>query len=192
MDSESAAAAAAAVAAAGYDATAAATGEAVKPKRRDVRVAAGKVWVDETLNEWPENDFRLFVGDLAPEADDAALASAFRKYPSFAMAKVVFDKASKKSKGFGFVSMLDVMDAATAIRDMNRKYLLTRPMTVRWSSWQKRSLQSMSADKRKEQMEMVKATQSMNPVEARKQRHKQLKRQQSGTGGRAGRGRGGD
>jgi hypothetical protein len=39
------------------------TGEA----KVHVRKAAGKAWVDPTLSEWPENDFRLFVGDLAKE-----------------------------------------------------------------------------------------------------------------------------
>lgn len=32
-----------------------------------VRQAAGKRWVDTTLTEWPENDFRIFVGNLGNE-----------------------------------------------------------------------------------------------------------------------------
>jgi hypothetical protein len=50
------------------------------------------------------------VGDLGNEVNDEALANAFRKYPSFAKAKVVRDKHSRKSKGFGFVSFMDPLE----------------------------------------------------------------------------------
>jgi hypothetical protein len=36
-----------------------------------VRQAAGKRWVDPTLTEWPENDFRIFVGNLGNEVGGA-------------------------------------------------------------------------------------------------------------------------
>eukprot|EP00879_Flechtneria_rotunda_P018752 GHRR01019684.1.p1 GENE.GHRR01019684.1~~GHRR01019684.1.p1 ORF type:complete len:134 (+),score=59.73 GHRR01019684.1:47-403(+) len=52
------------------------------------REAAGKRWVDPSLAEWPENDFRIFVGDLGNEVNDESLAKAFQRYPSFAKAKV--------------------------------------------------------------------------------------------------------
>jgi hypothetical protein len=53
-----------------------------------LREAAGKRWVDPTLTEWPDNDFRIFVGDLGNEVNDEALGKAFQRYPSFAKAKV--------------------------------------------------------------------------------------------------------
>jgi hypothetical protein len=53
-----------------------------------LREAAGRKWVDPTLSEWPENDFRIFVGDLGNEVNDDALGKAFQRYPSFAKAKV--------------------------------------------------------------------------------------------------------
>jgi hypothetical protein len=53
-----------------------------------VRQAAGKRWFDPTLGEWPENDFRVFVGDIGNEVNDDHLAKAFQKYSSFAKAKV--------------------------------------------------------------------------------------------------------
>merc|ERR1719334_1280614 len=30
----------------------------------NLRTAAGKVWVDNSMDEWPQDDFRIFVGDL--------------------------------------------------------------------------------------------------------------------------------
>ena len=32
-----------------------------------MRTGGGETWVDDSLKDWPDNDFRLFVGDLAKE-----------------------------------------------------------------------------------------------------------------------------
>ena len=53
-----------------------------------VRKAADETWVDETLQEWPENDYRIFVGDLAKEVSTEMLAKMFQHYASYAKAKV--------------------------------------------------------------------------------------------------------
>ena len=72
-----------------------------------MRKAAGKVWEDQTLEEWPENDFRIFCGDLGNEVSDDVLSTAFKKYPSFVKARVIRDKKTNKSKGYGFVSIMN-------------------------------------------------------------------------------------
>ena len=59
-----------------------------KKKKALPRVAAGERWLDATLAEWPENDYRIFVGDLGNEVNDDILAKAFSKYTSFQKAKV--------------------------------------------------------------------------------------------------------
>lgn len=41
------------------------------------------------------------------------------RYKSFAMGRVIRDKFSRKSKGFGFVSFMDFKDAAAALREMH-------------------------------------------------------------------------
>lgn len=67
------------------------------------------------------DDFRLFCGDLGNEVTDDTLARAFNKYPSFQKAKVIRDKRSNKTKGFGFVSFKDPNDFTRAMREMNGK-----------------------------------------------------------------------
>ena len=70
------------------------------PAERNIsRTVAGQVWQDKTLLEWPEDDFRVFVGDLGNEVNDELLSNAFKKYPSFQMARVVRDRNSTKTKG---------------------------------------------------------------------------------------------
>lgn len=88
-----------------------------------VRKAADDVWVDDTLKDWPEGDFRVFVGDLGKEVTTEMLSKFFSHYKSYAKAKVIRTKHENKARGYGFVSFLDPMDCAKAIREMNGKYL---------------------------------------------------------------------
>lgn len=104
------------------------------------RTAAGKVWHDATMEEWPEDDHRLFVGDLGTDATDATLTTAFSKYTSFNMARVVKDKRTSVCRGYGFVSFGNAADMLSAIKEMNGKYVGSRPVKLRRSNWKKRSL----------------------------------------------------
>jgi RNA recognition motif-containing protein len=67
------------------------------------------------------------------------LSKAFSKYPSFQKAKVIFDKRSGKSKGYGFVSFSNVGDFVKAVKEMNGKYIGNRPCKLRKSTWQDRN-----------------------------------------------------
>ena len=70
-----------------------------RKKWKVLRRAGGQVWEDPTLDEWPENDYRIFCGDLGNEVTDEILATAFRKYPTFIKARVIRDKRTGKSRG---------------------------------------------------------------------------------------------
>ncbi|KAJ1280037.1 hypothetical protein BS78_04G201800 [Paspalum vaginatum] len=107
-------------------------------KKAVPRKAAGQSWEDPTLADWPENDFRLFCGDLGNEVNDDVLTKAFSKYPSFNMARVVRDKWTGKTKGYGFVSFANATDLAAALKDMNGKYVGNRPIKLRKSTWKNR------------------------------------------------------
>jgi len=103
------------------------------------RTVAGKSWVDQSLLDWPEDDFRVFVGDLGNETNDDVLAHAFSKYPSFQKAKVIRNKHTQKSMGYGFASFKDPWDMTKALREMQGKYIGNRPVKVRKSTWKERS-----------------------------------------------------
>lgn len=109
-------------------------------KWKTFRKAAGTIWEDPTLDEWPDNDYRIFCGDLGNEVSDQILANAFSKYQSLQKAKVIRDKNTGKSKGYGFVSLLDVNDYIKAMREMNGKYVGNRPIKIKRSTWKDRSL----------------------------------------------------
>ncbi|XP_010524919.1 PREDICTED: RNA-binding protein 42-like isoform X2 [Tarenaya hassleriana] len=108
-------------------------------KRAIPRKAAGQSWEDPTLSEWPENDYRLFCGDLGNEVNDDVLSKAFSRFPSFNMAKVIRDKRTGKTKGYGFVSFSNIADLAAALKEMNGKYVGNRPIKLRKSNWRERT-----------------------------------------------------
>lgn len=72
---------------------------------------------------------------MGNEVNDDVLANAFKKYTSFAKAKVVRDRKTLKSKGFGFVSLTNVDDYIRAMREMQGKYVGNRPITLKKSDW---------------------------------------------------------
>lgn len=86
---------------------------------------------DATLLEWNPAHKRLFVGDLGNDVNDAVLARAFQKWPSFSKAKVVRRKHDEKSRGYGFVSFADPEDYLKAWKEMEGKYIGSRPCRLK-------------------------------------------------------------
>ncbi|KAF2268466.1 RNA-binding domain-containing protein [Lojkania enalia] len=95
-----------------------------------VRQGGGKTWEDASLLEWDPMHPRLFVGNLAGEVTDESLLKAFSKYPSVSKARVVRDKKSTKSKGYGFVSFANTDDYFRAAKDMEGKYIGSHPVRI--------------------------------------------------------------
>ncbi|RDY12706.1 RNA-binding protein 42 [Mucuna pruriens] len=108
-------------------------------KKAVPRKAAGQSWEDPILAEWPEDDYRLFCGDLGNEVNDDVLSKAFSRFPSFNLARVVRDKRTGKTKGYGFVSFANPADLAAALKEMNGKYVGNRPIKLRKSKWRERT-----------------------------------------------------
>ncbi|XP_028327535.1 RNA-binding protein 42 [Gouania willdenowi] len=113
----------------------------VEKVKKCIRTAAGTSWEDQSLLEWDADDFRIFCGDLGNEVNDDILARAFSRYPSFLKAKVVRDKRTGKTKGYGFVSFKDPNDYVRAMREMNGKYVGSRPIKLRKSMWKDRNIE---------------------------------------------------
>merc|ERR1711936_1367234 len=124
-----------------------------KKKKRIVRTGGGQVWEDETLKDWDQTDFRIFCGDLGNEVTDEVLARTFGRYSSFQKAKVIRDKRTNKTKGFGFVSFRDPSDFTRAMREMNGKYVGSRPIKMRKSNWRDRNIEIVKT-KMKEKQKM--------------------------------------
>ncbi|XP_015917315.1 RNA-binding protein 42 [Parasteatoda tepidariorum] len=109
-------------------------------KKKIVRMAGGQAWEDNSLLDWETDDFRIFCGDLGNDVTDEVLIRAFSKYPSFGKAKVIRDKRTNKTKGYGFVSFKDPQDFIKAMREMNGRYVGSRPIKLRKSTWRDRNI----------------------------------------------------
>lgn len=77
-----------------------------------------------------EDKKKLFVGNLSWGIDDAKLSEAFAEFGEVVEAKVITDKFSGRSKGFGFVTFANEEDAAKAVEGLNEKEVDGRPITV--------------------------------------------------------------
>lgn len=62
---------------------------------------------------------------MGNDVTDEVLIRAFSKYASFVKAKVIRDKRTNKTKGYGFVSFKDPQDFIKAMREMNGKYIIS-------------------------------------------------------------------
>jgi RNA recognition motif-containing protein len=124
------------------------------PKKAHTRVAAGKVWQDQSLADWPENDFRLFVGNVSKDVTDQQLYEHFAKYPSLQMVKIIRELKTGMSKGYGFVSLLEPMECARAIREMDQTWLSARPIKVKRSDWKDRELKNVKKKQKRHHRKM--------------------------------------
>lgn len=73
---------------------------------------------------------KLYVGNLPYSIDDAGLQARFSEYGTVTSAKVITDRDSGRSKGFGFVEMENDQDADRAIEEMNGQELGGRAVNV--------------------------------------------------------------
>ncbi|KAI3740965.1 hypothetical protein L2E82_31440 [Cichorium intybus] len=76
-------------------------------------------------------DFTIFVGDLAADVTDYTLQETFRAhYQSVRSAKVVTDRTTGRTKGYGFVKFGDENEQIRAMTEMNGSLCSTRPMRI--------------------------------------------------------------
>ncbi|KGN61837.2 hypothetical protein Csa_006347 [Cucumis sativus] len=75
-------------------------------------------------------EFRCFVGGLAWATDSNSLEKAFSVYGEIVEAKIVSDRETGRSRGFGFVTFLEEEAMRSAIEAMNGHILDGRNITV--------------------------------------------------------------
>jgi RNA recognition motif-containing protein len=73
---------------------------------------------------------KLYVGNLPFSATDASLSETFANCGSVSSSKIITDRDTGRSKGFGFVEMSTEAEAQSAIAKFNGADWDGRPMTV--------------------------------------------------------------
>ncbi len=73
---------------------------------------------------------KLYVGNLAYSIRDEELQQSFSQFGTVTSAKVMMDRETGRSKGFGFVEMASDAEAQAAINGMNGQALAGRAVVV--------------------------------------------------------------
>jgi len=72
----------------------------------------------------------IYVGNLSTEVTEDDLRKAFEDHGQVSSAKIITDKFTGVSRGFGFVEMPSKGEAESAINGLNGTELMGQPLTV--------------------------------------------------------------
>jgi cold-inducible RNA-binding protein len=72
----------------------------------------------------------IYAGNLAWDLSEEDLKEAFAAFGEVESARIITDKFSGRSRGFGFVEMPNREEAEAAINELNGKELKGRPIRV--------------------------------------------------------------
>ncbi|NCC50783.1 MAG: RNA-binding protein [Spartobacteria bacterium] len=72
----------------------------------------------------------IYVGNLSYGVGDHDLRELFEAHGTVESARVIIDRMSGKSKGFGFVQMPDHAQGSTAVEALNGSDYMGRPLRV--------------------------------------------------------------
>ncbi|HWB24844.1 MAG TPA: hypothetical protein VG738_05160 [Chitinophagaceae bacterium] len=81
---------------------------------------------------------KLFVASLPPDFDETDFREMFELYGDVTSAKLITDRATGKSKGFGFIDMPDKMEALQTIEALNGAKIKGKKLSVMEADEQKR------------------------------------------------------
>jgi RNA recognition motif-containing protein len=73
---------------------------------------------------------KIFVGNLGFSINNDTLSEKFAQYGTVSSAKVIMDRETNRSKGFGFVEMSSASEASQAINALNGSDFDGRQMNV--------------------------------------------------------------
>lgn len=111
----------------------------------------------------------IFVGNLSFNATKADVRKAFECFGSIASVVIVMDKKGAKSRGFGFVEMLDEQHAQAAIAALAGKEFMGRPLIV--NPVRLKSKAGRDSGKGKKIRPQIKAKAQQHPREEKKQKN---------------------
>lgn len=73
---------------------------------------------------------KLFIKNIDPTVNEVLLESIFKQYGDVTETKIVYDKITWESRGFGFVEFKKKEDALKAMEGLNGKELIGKKLSV--------------------------------------------------------------
>ncbi len=108
---------------------------AAKPARTNTRVAKERKAPQKIAVETP----RLYVGNLSYDATEYDIEDLFKGIGSVKKVEIIYNRHTHKSKGYGFVQMLNVDEAKRAVDVLHDQPFLGRNLIVNGSKARKAS-----------------------------------------------------
>jgi RNA recognition motif-containing protein len=72
----------------------------------------------------------IYIGNINYEATEEDLTSLFQQFGTVDSVKIIVDRYTNQSKGFGFIEMPNDSDAETAISSLNNTEFMGRTIKV--------------------------------------------------------------
>ncbi len=72
----------------------------------------------------------IYVGNLSYKVEESELKESFEEFGEVSSVKIITDKYSGRSKGFGFIEMVNEEEAKAAINELNGKEIDGRQVVV--------------------------------------------------------------
>ena len=73
---------------------------------------------------------KLFIKNIDPTVNEVLLESIFKQYGDVMETKIIYDKITWESRGFGFVEFKKKEDALKAMEGLNGKELIGKKLSV--------------------------------------------------------------
>lgn len=81
----------------------------------------------------------IFVGNVAFEVSEADLKDFFENYGEIEQCKLITDRVTGKSRGFGFVKYTSAVSAESAVKEAHGQQFKGRPLNVKLSEPREKS-----------------------------------------------------
>ena len=106
-----------------------------KPARSNTRVSSERKAPQKVAVETP----RLYVGNLSYDATEYDIEDLFKGIGSVKKVEIIYNRHTHKSKGYGFVQMLNIEEAKRAVDVLHDQPVLGRNLIVNGSKARKPS-----------------------------------------------------
>lgn len=109
------------------------SGEAGEKRERKPREPRSREAQEETRGPVSTGDVttkRVYLGNLSYEATESDLEDLFRGVGTVRRVEIVYNRRTHRSKGYGFIEMLNVDEAKRAVEILHDQFFMGRKLTV--------------------------------------------------------------